>query len=166
MVLLRALKLSQLRQIIKDQVDNIREPLPKTLKLNKASKPKVIATLLDPKYGFQTREPKLTFEAGYGVRKHVQHARRGRASAASRRSSNGLVQAQAGMPVRPSHVNEPESRLSPLVLIAHIHLLRIDFLARWAVRHSEHYSRTVVLRPTPRHPAIQHRHPRWGTATC
>ncbi|KAL1669525.1 hypothetical protein GGF50DRAFT_110233 [Schizophyllum commune] len=95
---LKALNLGQLRQIIKDQVDNIREPLPKTLKLNKASKPKVIATLLDPKYGFQTREPKLTFEAGYGVRKHVQHARRGRASAAGRRSSTGLVQAQAGMP--------------------------------------------------------------------
>ncbi|KAI4518362.1 hypothetical protein K525DRAFT_272735 [Schizophyllum commune Loenen D] len=95
---LKALNLGQLRQIIKDQVDNIREPLPKTLKLSKASKPKVIATLLDPKYGFQTREPKLTFEAGYGVRKHVQHARRGRAPAAGRRSSTGLVQAQAGMP--------------------------------------------------------------------
>ncbi|KAL1672706.1 hypothetical protein EV122DRAFT_224091 [Schizophyllum commune] len=63
----RALGLKQLRKIVRDQLDNICQPLPKVFQLSRANKPKVVNALLDPKYSFSTCEPKLMFKPGYCV---------------------------------------------------------------------------------------------------
>ncbi|KAL1740296.1 hypothetical protein HDZ31DRAFT_68075 [Schizophyllum fasciatum] len=78
---LKPLTVPKLRSIINEQRDNLREPLPQSLQLSKATKPQLISILLDAKYGFKTRQPRLSFEPGYGVRSRSQPGRKSRAAA-------------------------------------------------------------------------------------
>ncbi|KAI5899020.1 uncharacterized protein SCHCODRAFT_02559126 [Schizophyllum commune H4-8] len=64
---LKPLKVAQLRALIKNQLDNLKAPLPPSLKFNKAPKRALIELLTNPTYGFTTRKPKLVFNRGIGV---------------------------------------------------------------------------------------------------
>ncbi|KAL1741351.1 hypothetical protein HDZ31DRAFT_84884 [Schizophyllum fasciatum] len=73
---LRPLKVAQLRDVVKSQLDNVKTPLPESFKLSKARKPTLIQVLTNPVYGFTTHEPKLVFKRGIGVQKQTRKRQR------------------------------------------------------------------------------------------
>ncbi|KAL1727137.1 hypothetical protein EV714DRAFT_275870 [Schizophyllum commune] len=92
---LRPLKVPQLRALVQSQLDNLKAPLPPSLKLSKARKPDLIRLLTDPAFGFTTRKPKLVFKRGVGVQKQKQKGRTRRGNASMNAPSGSLTPASS-----------------------------------------------------------------------